>query len=100
MVPLRDHTVLDGVHPDFERLWALCDEYETTGLYPFTVRPRSGELDVEARQFPKRAGYPEDPATGVAACALRAYLARYAVREDDGTGRVRYRMESELGGDL
>ncbi|MEZ2737170.1 PhzF family phenazine biosynthesis protein, partial [Aneurinibacillus aneurinilyticus] len=29
---------------------------------------------VQARQFPKRAGYNEDPATGVAASALGAYL--------------------------
>ena len=32
-----------------------------------------------ARQFPKRAGYNEDPATGVAASALGAYLARHQV---------------------
>jgi PhzF family phenazine biosynthesis protein len=33
---------------------------------------------VVARQFPVDAGYPEDPATGVAAGALAAYLAAEA----------------------
>jgi PhzF family phenazine biosynthesis protein len=45
---------------------------EVTGLYPFT-RDASG-ADAAARQFPRDAGYDEDPATGVAACALGAYL--------------------------
>jgi PhzF family phenazine biosynthesis protein len=30
-----------------------------------------------ARQFPTRVGYTEDPATGVAACALGAYLTQF-----------------------
>lgn len=78
VVPLVDHETLDGLEPDFERLWALCDEYETTGFYPFTLRTRNSETDAEARQFPRRAGYEEDPATSMAACALGAYLARHA----------------------
>lgn len=35
---------------------------------------QSSEYDVKARQFPKGAGYNEDPATGVAACALGAFI--------------------------
>jgi predicted PhzF superfamily epimerase YddE/YHI9 len=37
----------------------------------------SVNADVEARQFPLRAGFLEDAATSVAAAALEAYLARY-----------------------
>jgi len=78
MVPLQDWGVLDALRPDWEALWAACDRLDVTGFYPFTLRPRApGRADAEARQFPRRAGYPEDPATGVAAAALGAYLVRH-----------------------
>lgn len=71
MVPLAGKSVLDGLEPDFELLWSLCDRYETTGFYPFVLE--DGNV-LYTRQFPKRAGYDEDAATGVAASALAAYL--------------------------
>ncbi len=45
---------------------------------------------MNARQFPVRAGYPEDPATGVAAAALGGYLAHHA--PPDAPGTVRYEI--------
>jgi PhzF family phenazine biosynthesis protein len=72
LVPLASEAALDGLQPDHRALWSLCDELEATGFYPFT-RDASG-ADAAARQFPRDAGYDEDPATGVAACALGAYL--------------------------
>jgi trans-2,3-dihydro-3-hydroxyanthranilate isomerase len=72
LVPLRATDVLDALQPDLERLWDLGDRWRTTGAYPFV---RTGPGRVEARQFPVRAGYPEDPATGTAAAALGCYLA-------------------------
>lgn len=78
MVPLGSKTVLDSLDPDFERLWALCDRCEATGFYPFVLNAGRGtEPVLYARQFPNRAGYNEDPATGVAASALAAYLVRH-----------------------
>lgn len=74
MVPLRDFKVLDSLKPDFEKLWAICERYKNTGFYAFTLETRQPPFDIDARQFPLRAGYPEDPATGVAACALASYL--------------------------
>lgn len=41
-------------------------------------------MNAEARQFPLRAGFPEDAATGVAAGALGAYLARYDLQSRSG----------------
>jgi trans-2,3-dihydro-3-hydroxyanthranilate isomerase len=73
LVPLEDEAALDALRPDPPRLWALCDELGVTGLYPYS-RPARG-ADAAARQFPRDAGYDEDPATGVAACALGASLA-------------------------
>ncbi|MBN9393208.1 MAG: PhzF family phenazine biosynthesis isomerase [Chloroflexi bacterium] len=77
MVSLRDYGVLDALQPDFEKLWEVCERYHNTGFYAFTLSTRQPDFDVDARQFPLRAGYPEDPATGVAACALASYLTRY-----------------------
>jgi trans-2,3-dihydro-3-hydroxyanthranilate isomerase len=77
MVPLADAAILDSLRPDMEALWALCDRYAITGLYPFTICPRLPATDAEARQFPRRAGYDENPATGVAASALAAYLTEH-----------------------
>lgn len=86
MIPLTDFHTLDELKPDFERLWEICDTYQTTGFYPFTTQTRHEDLQVEARQFPKRAGYNEDPATGVAACALGAYLTEHEVLSPKSQG--------------
>lgn len=77
IVPLTSSDILDRIVPDFEMLWNLCDQYATTGFYPFAKDASGSPNSYSARQFPKRAGYNEDPATGVAACALGAYLAKY-----------------------
>ncbi|MFZ3045310.1 MAG: PhzF family phenazine biosynthesis protein, partial [Desulfatirhabdiaceae bacterium] len=77
IVPIVSTDILDRLDPDFEMLWNLCDQYHTTGFYPFAKNDRGSPNSYSARQFPKRAGYNEDPATGVAACALGAYLTRY-----------------------
>jgi len=77
IVPIISRNILDRIEPDFEMLWKLCDQYDTTGFYPFTKNEAGAPNSYLARQFPKRAGYKEDPATGVAACALGAYLTRY-----------------------
>jgi PhzF family phenazine biosynthesis protein len=76
MVPMTDEAALDALAPDYEQLWAVCDELGVTGLYPFTTVARGA--DVAARQFPRRSGYLEDPATGVAAAGLAAYLSDLA----------------------
>jgi PhzF family phenazine biosynthesis protein len=73
MIPLVDEPTLDSLAPDFPALESVCEELGVTGAYPFTLD--AAGADVAARQFPVRAGYAEDPATGVAACALGAYLA-------------------------
>lgn len=80
IVPLRSRAVLDGLQPDFPALWDLCGQYGTTGFYPYALDwDERGAPVFFARQFPKRAGYNEDPATGVAASALGAYLAQVQV---------------------
>lgn len=82
IVPLINEKVLHNLTPDFEKLWNLCDEFDTTGFYPFSLQTHDENYDSEARQFPKNVGYNEDPATGVAACALGAYLTFYNTKKD------------------
>ncbi|MGE7762934.1 PhzF family phenazine biosynthesis protein [Peribacillus sp. NPDC097895] len=86
MVPLKDSEVLNSLNPDFEYLWEICDQYETTGFYPFSIEHREESPIVSARQFPKRAGYNEDSATGVAACALGSYLVEHHVFKEKESG--------------
>jgi PhzF family phenazine biosynthesis protein len=82
MVPLQSVETLDRLEPDFDALWSLCDRYATTGLYPFASVPTKDGRVYAARQFPRRAGYNEDAATGVAACALGAYLTRFHTKSE------------------
>lgn len=69
LIPVRSVAVLDGLRPDFERIEAACAAVDSTGLYPYAVSDRAGQV-VDARQFPRASGYPEDAATGIAASAL------------------------------
>jgi predicted PhzF superfamily epimerase YddE/YHI9 len=48
---------------------------DSTGIYLYTTKPdETGAW--ECRQFPRASGYPEDPATGIAAAALAVSLYR------------------------
>lgn len=98
IVPLDSKATLYGLDPDYEYLWELCDKYETTGFYPFAVEEEEGEKRLYARQFPNRAGYPEDPATGVAASALSAYLTHYGIFPvQEGWNRYTVRQGEAMG---
>ncbi|WHY71877.1 PhzF family phenazine biosynthesis protein [Fictibacillus enclensis] len=91
IIPLKSVETLNRLTPVYEYLWKLCDEYHTTGFYPFAIEQNNGQ-SVQARQFPKRAGYNEDPATGVAACALGAYLTEHNVFSSLSEGWNSYRV--------
>ena len=81
LVPLTNAEVLDALRPDPGAVDRACSAVGSTGLYPYVV---TGERTVEARQFPRGAGYPEDPATGVAAAALAFGLLDRGVVAADG----------------
>ena len=58
-----------------------CDALQSTGLYLYSpivnddeTNADADELVFECRQFPRASGYPEDPATGIAAAALAVSL--------------------------
>jgi len=63
LVPVRDVATLDALAPALDRVEAACAAIGSTGLYPYAV---SGERQVDARQFPRSSGYPEDAAAALA----------------------------------
>ncbi|MES2613544.1 MAG: PhzF family phenazine biosynthesis isomerase [Pseudomonadota bacterium] len=77
LVPLPDVAALNGLTPDFAAMEATCDAIASTGLYPYALATggQAAEPTVFARQFPRKSGYPEDAATGIAAAALWGHLA-------------------------
>jgi len=97
LVPLRDSRILNHLAPAFEALWRLCEEEEVSGLYPFTRHTEQRNVNAEARQFPLRAGFPEDAATGVAAAALGAYLAHYDLGSRTGHHEFRIAQGYTMG---
>lgn len=97
LVPLSDSAVLNKLQPDFNGLWTLCDAFRVSGVYPFTRNTDKANIDVEARQFPLRAGFPEDAATGVAAAALGAYLVKYDRKCRTGEYRLRIAQGYAMG---
>lgn len=84
MVPLCSVACLENLKPNYERLDQLCEDLSVSGVYVFTVPTDKPHADVEARQFPFHAGYPEDAATGVAAVALAAYIFTHVAVPRDG----------------
>jgi len=61
----------------------MCDSIDSTGIYLYSTfskneiegaKANKKDLAFECRQFPRASGYPEDPATGIAAGSLAASL--------------------------
>jgi PhzF family phenazine biosynthesis protein len=78
MVPLLTPHDVHRVEPEFDALRQLCADLWTTGAYVFAPLPGGRARHFVARQFPVGGGVREDPATGVAAGALAAYVAQRA----------------------
>jgi PhzF family phenazine biosynthesis protein len=93
IVALREAAAVHAAAPDLPALWDLCRGAESTGAYVFAPHADGRADHLVARQFPVDAGYPEDPATGVAAGALAAYLAtgtgwhHFDIDQGDAMGR-------------
>lgn len=96
IIPLVNAAIIDRLQPNYELLWELCERYNTTGFYPFGIDPEKPEY-ISARQFPKKAGYNEDPATGVAAGALAAYLAHFAAETEGEWKDINIRQGYAMG---
>ncbi len=58
------------MRPRFELVERWCTDNGSTGIYPYAPGALADDHVFAARQFPRSSGYPEDPATGIAAAAL------------------------------
>ena len=74
LLPLPELEALDSIRPDFDRLRRLGRPGQIIVFYPFVLDAVG--LRVRARAFAPAVDIDEDPATGTAAAALGAYLAR------------------------
>jgi PhzF family phenazine biosynthesis protein len=83
LVPLADPDRLATLRPDFARMEQICTAAGSTGLYPYAVLDAERAV-VDARQFPRSSGYPEDAATGIAAAALAFALLDAGLVATDG----------------
>ena len=66
LVRRQSRRIVEAADREVER---VCTDLGSTGLYPYAVSD-AGPRQYVARQFPRSSGYPEDPATGIAAAAL------------------------------
>lgn len=85
LVPIKSVDRLNALTPRFEKMEALCDRLNSTGLYPYAVISEA-DGTVEARQFPRSSGYPEDAATGIAATALASALFHHGLVRKPAVG--------------
>lgn len=93
LLPVADLAALDAMRPDFRRLRALGRPHRLIVYYPFVLDQAAGQ--VRARSFAPAVEIDEDPATGTAAAALGAYLARE--RLIDPRSRLRIRQGEAMG---
>ncbi|MCR6501310.1 PhzF family phenazine biosynthesis isomerase [Shinella sp. CPCC 101442] len=83
LVPIAGVETLNELSPDFDRIEKFCESIGSTGLYPYAVIDLDEQV-IDARQFPKSSGYPEDAATGIAAAALAFGLLTNGMVRDPG----------------
>lgn len=91
----RLHAATNPPNPDEFR--DLCDKIGSTGIYLYSECDENGKeggeneregvsqsglMHFECRQFPRFSGYPEDPATGIAAAALASSLKSRGIGEN------------------
>lgn len=87
LIPIKTLDLLHGANnpknaKDFQD---LCDSIDSTGVYLYAHVSRLGvPNEYECRQFPRASGYPEDPATGIAALALACSLEKSGMGNAEG----------------
>ncbi len=87
VLQLTTVAALNRLRPQFDAMEKLCERLASTGLYPFALLPaQAGDRNImlEARQFPRASGYPEDAATGIAATALVGALSFFGIAAPEG----------------
>lgn len=77
LVAVRSIDIIGRLEPRGEELTALCRELDVAGIQSFTWSVLDAGSTVHARCFMASRGAPENPASGMAAGALGAYLVEH-----------------------
>lgn len=87
LIPVKSESILhSATNPkDASYFRDLCDDIDSTGIYLYTPQSTSSS-SFECRQFPRYSGYPEDPATGIAAAALANSLYNRNIHDNNNDG--------------
>jgi PhzF family phenazine biosynthesis protein len=73
IVPVKDEKVLAGINSREDEVYRICEEQGFVGYYIY-AKPTASEFDATTRMFAPFYGISEEPATGMAAGTLAAYL--------------------------
>ena len=89
IVPITYLSDLGAAEPRQQRVEALTEDVDATGVYCFTFDALDAESTAHGRMFAPGAGVPEDPVTGTASGAVGAYLDRFRAFDDDFPDELR-----------
>lgn len=79
-LPVKDFQTLNALQPDFIKMIALCQRYNTIGIHAFCL---DKEVDAYGRNFAPVVGVNEESATGTSNGALGCYLSRYVAQKNN-----------------
>lgn len=76
MVPIKNLETLNAIKPDFDKVAAVSQKYNTIGFHLFALETL-GEAHAHTRNFAPLYDIPEESATGTSNGALASYLFKY-----------------------
>lgn len=79
MIPLKNYSTLDNLHPDMKALEILSQKIGCNGYFTFVFNEEGEETLTTGRMFAPAIGIVEDPVTGNANGPLGAYLVNYNI---------------------
>jgi PhzF family phenazine biosynthesis protein len=76
MIPVKSHSVLNGLKPDFSLIKEISQKYQVIGYHVFTLESLHAST-AHCRNFAPLYDIEEESATGTANAALACYLEKY-----------------------
>lgn len=74
IVPMQNEKAVSQIHPNFEAIHRISEDYDLIGYYIFSGTTRMAGRDAGTRMFAPRYGIKEESATGMAAGPLACFL--------------------------
>jgi PhzF family phenazine biosynthesis protein len=80
---IKSFDVLKNMKPDFDKIKAICNEYNAGSFHAFTFETLELKSVYHARNFAPLYAVNEDPTTGTANGAVCSYLLRNKIIKDN-----------------